>query len=192
MEQNILVYSSRCGPDASRLSMEFELTRHNHMKDENVPFTVTACFKTPPAELRAEAWRILLHVTAGKQLCPEHVLQYANDALARQGKSLPELMEPTSASSVPAMVEPPSASSDPVVESEAPTTPTSPDFGGDSDLDAEEESVFQTVTQHASVDQAVVNTGRVAFGTRQSYTASAIYSFYRTLRLVVLKISKAS
>ena len=95
-----------------------------------------------------------------------HVLEYANDAVAKQGKSPLVLMEPVSASFVPAMVELTFASCDPVVETEASATPTSPDFGGASDIGAEEESVFQTETQHASVDQAVENTGRVVFGTR--------------------------
>ena len=90
-----------------------------------------------------------------------HVLEYANDALARWGKSPLVLMEPVSASFVPAMVELTFASCDPVVETEASATPTSPDFGGDSDIGAEEESVFQTETQHTCVDQAVENTATV-------------------------------
>ena len=90
MDRNILVYSNRCGPGSASSRIEFELTRHNHMKSTNMPFTVSACFKTPPPELRAEAWRILLRVTAGKELLPDHVQKYAREALERLGTTLPE------------------------------------------------------------------------------------------------------
>ncbi len=48
------------------------------------------CFKTPRPSLCAEAWRILLHVTAGKELLPEHVRGYATRALDGLGAMCPE------------------------------------------------------------------------------------------------------
>ena len=62
-ERNILVYSSLarlCQP------LEFEVTRNNQKKDRHAPFTVTVCFKEPPRDWVAKAWRILSHVCAGK------------------------------------------------------------------------------------------------------------------------------
>ena len=36
--------------------IEFELTRYPHMKDvAGLPFTVSACFKSPPTKLHADA-----------------------------------------------------------------------------------------------------------------------------------------
>merc|ERR1712051_610629 len=57
--------------------------RHNHMQNKSVPFTVTTCFKGPPRELIAKAWRILRAVTDGKELFPRHVQQYQERCLAR-------------------------------------------------------------------------------------------------------------
>ena len=56
--------------------MEFEVTRHQHMKDPKAPYTVTVMFKEPPKGLHAEAWRISLAVVKGKELLPDHVRQY--------------------------------------------------------------------------------------------------------------------
>ena len=79
-ERNMLVYSSlarRCQP------LEFEVTRWNHKKDRHAPFTVTVCFKEPPRDCVAEAWRILSHVCAGKELLPEHVAKYKAKCLRK-------------------------------------------------------------------------------------------------------------
>ena len=72
-ERNILMYSSLarlCQP------LAFEVTRNNHKKNRHAPFTVTVCFKEPPPGYVPEAWRILSHVCAGKELFPEHVAKY--------------------------------------------------------------------------------------------------------------------
>ena len=72
-ERNTLVYSSLarlCQP------LEFEVTQNNHKKDRHALFTVTVCFKEPPPGCVPEAWRILSHVCAGKELLPEHVAKY--------------------------------------------------------------------------------------------------------------------
>ena len=56
------------------------------MKDaRSTLFTETACFKEPPEEICAGAWRILLCVTAGKELIPGHVQKYAKRAFDRLG-----------------------------------------------------------------------------------------------------------
>ena len=73
--RNVLVHTS-IGPGSASPPIEFELTRHMHMKDKRVPFTVTALFKDPPKGLIPEAWGILLHATDGKQLSPMHVQEY--------------------------------------------------------------------------------------------------------------------
>ena len=75
----MLVTSSR---DSSH-AMEFELTRNQHMKGPHRPFTVTACFKQPVMKLIPEAWRILLEVTKGHELLPDHVAAYREKVLAR-------------------------------------------------------------------------------------------------------------
>ena len=53
------------------------------MKDANVPYTVSVCFKTPPRDLISEAWRILRAVTAGKELLPDHVERYHRKHVAK-------------------------------------------------------------------------------------------------------------
>ena len=78
-ENNILVYSELGG----NRSIEFELTRNNHMQNSTVPFTVTTCFKAPPRELIPEAWRILRAVTDGLELFPQKVKEYEEICLAR-------------------------------------------------------------------------------------------------------------
>ena len=72
--------------------MEFELTRHDHMKllpDRS--FTVTAMFKEQPDHVHLlEAWRILRHSLHGKELLPSVVEQYEKElrAKANQGVEL--------------------------------------------------------------------------------------------------------
>ena len=70
--------------------MEFELTRHNHMEDIGCrPYTVTAYFKEPPSGLRAEAWRILLHIARGKELVPLRVREWARQELEALQEDVP-------------------------------------------------------------------------------------------------------
>ena len=76
-EQNIMVTSSRYPSHA----IEFELTRNQHMKCREVPYTLTACFKLPVMKLVPEAWRILLEVTRGHELLPDHVVAYHQKVL---------------------------------------------------------------------------------------------------------------
>ena len=54
-ERNFVVATERTGTHY----IEFELTRNDHMKDPDAPFTVTAMFKGPPVTYVEEAWRIL-------------------------------------------------------------------------------------------------------------------------------------
>ena len=89
-EHNLLVFSRTLGPGSASRPIEFELTRHQHMKDPNVKPTLTAMFKDPPDGLIAEAWRILLAATKGKQLLPMHVTpkgQYRNSLLTNETKA---------------------------------------------------------------------------------------------------------
>ena len=82
MERNILVTSS-LGPGSASHPFEFELTRHAHMKDSNIPFTVTAMFKEPSPDVVPEAWRILCEVVKGKEFAPVHVENYCQKVLAK-------------------------------------------------------------------------------------------------------------
>ena len=82
MEHNILV-TSKWAPGSASHPFEFELTRHNHMKDTRLPFTVTACFKEPTPDLVPEAWRILMAVVDGKEFAPLHVRKYREKVLQR-------------------------------------------------------------------------------------------------------------
>ncbi len=85
MEQNLLAYVA-----GFERPVEFELTRHQHMRPApGRPYTVTACFKQPPAGMEAVAWQILLRVTAGRELLPDWVRQCAVRSLARLGQQLP-------------------------------------------------------------------------------------------------------
>ena len=80
MEQNILVHMS----GFPNKPVEFELTRHQHMKaTAGRAFTVTACFKTPPPGMEEVAWQVLLRITRGKELCPPWVQEYARRSLGR-------------------------------------------------------------------------------------------------------------
>ena len=88
MESNVLVYSNLGGPVSHNAPIEFELTRHNHMINKVVPFTVTACFKAPPRDLIPEAWRILLAVTEGKELFPANVKEWHDRSLAKWGAGM--------------------------------------------------------------------------------------------------------
>lgn len=91
-ERNILVWSGTGEPGSasSKKPLEFEVTRHGHMADRNAPFTVTVCFKTPPPDSVAEAWRILMAVTAGKELFPSVAKKYMEKKLAKwRGDSVP-------------------------------------------------------------------------------------------------------
>ena len=83
MEQNVLVYSSMGGSGSAKRPMEFEITRHQHLKGSSVPYTVTVMFKDLPQDMEAEAWRILMAVVKGKELLPEHVRNYMHGSLAR-------------------------------------------------------------------------------------------------------------
>ena len=82
MERNVKVSV----PGSASTPLEFELTRNQRMSaTPSCPFTVTACFKDPPAHLHGHAWRVLLRVVQGRELLPAHVQQYAERALARSG-----------------------------------------------------------------------------------------------------------
>ena len=72
----MFVYSLIEGPGSAGRPVEFELTRHQHMRGPRGKSTVTAMFKDPPEGLLGEAWRILLAATDGKQLLPDHVQKY--------------------------------------------------------------------------------------------------------------------
>ena len=63
--------------------MEFELSRHLHMKDPTKPFTITAMFRETAEELYLEAWRILAEVCKGKELLPNWVAQQHQKARLR-------------------------------------------------------------------------------------------------------------
>ena len=78
MPQSIRVFSE-LNP---QMPIEFDLTRNNHRTNNKAPFTVTAFFSEPPANLRAEAWRILLQVCSGKELVPEVVKKVAIKSMA--------------------------------------------------------------------------------------------------------------
>ena len=79
MERNIIVETKM----TVKHPFEFELTRNKHMNEPKCPFTVTAMFKEPTPELVPEAWRILLEVTKGKTLFPQHVVNYKDRVLER-------------------------------------------------------------------------------------------------------------
>ena len=83
MPANIMVYSKSGGSRTTNSPMEFEITRNQHSRHPDAPYTVTVMFKDPPSGLDAEAWRILRHVVRGKELLPDHVRQYMEKALAR-------------------------------------------------------------------------------------------------------------
>ncbi|CAK0799542.1 unnamed protein product [Prorocentrum cordatum] len=84
MEQNLLVYVA-----GFERPVEFELTRHLHMKPApGRSYTVTARFKQPPIGMEAVAWQVLLRITKGKELLPQWVQQYARRSLARIGHEL--------------------------------------------------------------------------------------------------------
>ncbi len=100
-EQNILVYSSL----AQSAALEFELARNQHVENKTVPFTVSACFKPPPFDLIAEAWRILRVVSAGKELFPDHVEAYHRKSLRKLMAAADPDVGPSSASPQP-LVEP--------------------------------------------------------------------------------------
>ena len=63
--------------------MEFELSRHEHMKDRTKPYTSTAMFRETADELYLEAWRILAEVCKGKELLPIWVAQQHEKARLR-------------------------------------------------------------------------------------------------------------
>ena len=73
IQRNILARSSLVGLARANKPMEFDIIRHQHVKRPNVPLTVTAMFKEPPAGMHEEAWRILREVVKGKQLYPDQV-----------------------------------------------------------------------------------------------------------------------
>ena len=79
--QDLLVYSTK-----SEIPIQFVLTRDNHMKSGvYVPLTFAIMFKAPPCGLVKEAWRILMHITKGKQLIPEIVLATSHLKINRFG-----------------------------------------------------------------------------------------------------------
>ena len=63
--------------------MEFELSRHEHFKDQTKPFTITAMFRETAEDLFLEAWRILAEVCKGKELLPIWVAQQHEKARLR-------------------------------------------------------------------------------------------------------------
>ena len=76
MQENIMVYSKCGGSGSANSPLEFEVTRNQRAKDPRAPYTVTVMFKDPPLGMDAEARRILRAVVKGKELLPDHVLQY--------------------------------------------------------------------------------------------------------------------
>ena len=82
-ERNFLVYASLGGPGSASTRMEFELTRYKHMKNDQVPHTVTVCFKQPIVDLVPEAWRILAAITDGKEVFPELAAAYREKSLKK-------------------------------------------------------------------------------------------------------------
>ena len=79
-QQNLLVYSNIAGRSSASRPIEFELKRGP---------TLTAMVKDPPVGLIGEAWRILLEVTNGKQLLPEHVQDYYTRHVTRWESDAP-------------------------------------------------------------------------------------------------------
>ena len=61
--------------------MEFELTRNQHSKDPNLPFTISAMFKDQNDDVYVEAWRVLAAACEGEELLPQLVA----DMLRRVG-----------------------------------------------------------------------------------------------------------
>ena len=70
------------------IQFEFELTRHNHMKNKKLPFTVTACFKEPAALQVPEAWRILGLLVKDRECFPDHFKTYRKKVLSFLSQSL--------------------------------------------------------------------------------------------------------
>ena len=80
-ERNIKVFPKQERAGKKR-AVEFEITRNAHMsKKTKCPFTVSVMFKDPAAHLVPHAWAILRHVCRDKELFPEKVTQWMNDAL---------------------------------------------------------------------------------------------------------------
>ena len=63
--------------------MESELTRNDHMKGPDAPFTVTAMFKGPLVRHVEEAWRILRGACYDNCLLPTIVDWNHNEALQK-------------------------------------------------------------------------------------------------------------
>ena len=80
-QENVLVWSEQGGRHPT---MEFAVTRHQHMKDPDAPKTVTVMFKEPSLDLHAEAWWILRAVVRVKELLPVRVQKYMVESLARR------------------------------------------------------------------------------------------------------------
>ena len=115
MERNIFVTSS-LGPGSASHPFEFELTRHRHMKDTRLPFTVSACFKEPSPDMVPEAWRILTEVIKGKEFAPLHVAQYRAKVLERwENKELSSQHKDEDAKEKSKSIEPPGSASGPDV-----------------------------------------------------------------------------
>ena len=70
MERNLLVYSDFAGPGYNNIPIEFELTRHNHLHNSSVPYTVTACFKEPPPGSRTRSLEDSPHRHHGQGAVP--------------------------------------------------------------------------------------------------------------------------
>ena len=79
MKERIMAYSKCAGSGSANSPLEFEVTRNRRTKDPRAPYTVTVMFKDPPPGMDAEAWRILRAVVKGKELLPDHVLQYLDN-----------------------------------------------------------------------------------------------------------------
>ena len=103
---------------ATEQFIEFEVTRHAHMSESaTCPYTVTVMFKEPPRHLVPHAWAILRLVCRGKELFPDKVTEWMEDALKNhtvqeQEDKTKEEEEPApgSASAEPEEEEPSSAS----------------------------------------------------------------------------------
>ena len=93
-ENNIKVYP-RCHTAGSATDryVEFEITRNAHMSENaRCPYTVTVMFKDPIQDFIPHAWAILRHVCKGKELFPDKVEEWMQDALRL---SLIHISEPT-------------------------------------------------------------------------------------------------
>ena len=71
-------------------TLEFEVTKHQNIKEKNAPKTITVCFKTTSADRVCEGWRILRYVCNGRELFPEKVKNWHAEIVAKYGSNVGE------------------------------------------------------------------------------------------------------